>query len=139
MIDLELLDNEKAIRGIASRIQWYNPNWKSCEDYPYNTFTIRIGLSNGGDTELQKRSFAIRNPHLGLLFPAITIQAYLDEHQGNLLSWCVIKTVKLYDFIENHGWDHTMFVAGGNTMGIIKWIDIEKKGYKIIYHTGENK
>jgi len=100
------------MRPLASRVQ---AGWGRI-----NTFTIRYSLRSGARTEIDKRIDAIRD---GFLFPAITVQAYLDcpnkpggdylvsdgcrcvswvDHR--LLSAAHIDTVALYEFAD--AWRH---------------------------------
>jgi hypothetical protein len=78
------------MRGLASRVQWGKP---------YNTFSIRYALRSGGLTEYAKRRRAIEE---GYLFPALTVQAYLSEKHGQLLSAAVADTRELYEYIAEH-------------------------------------
>lgn len=85
-----------AIRGLASRVQWGAAR---------RTFTIRTRSQGGGETELEKRARAIANQENGHLFPHLTVQAYLDKKQGNLLCAAVIKTTDLIGratFLQKH-------------------------------------
>lgn len=96
------------MRPLASRVQ---AGWGRI-----NTFTIRYSLRSGARTEIDKRIDAIRD---GYLYPAITVQAYLDcprkpselfigwdgcrcpswlDHP--LLSAAHIDTVALYEFAD---------------------------------------
>lgn len=83
----QLLGNGLSMRGIASRVQWGRA-WK--------TFTIRYRTRNGNPTEWQKRSYAISHDQDGLLYPALTVQAYLDG--GELIDAAAVRTVHLYRF-----------------------------------------
>lgn len=82
----QLLTAPATVRGIASRVQWGN-----C----YKTFTIRVGLPTGGETEFQKRRYAIENKNDGHLYPHITIQAFLECRKGRFLAAAAIKTEDL--------------------------------------------
>ena len=79
------------LRGIASRVQW----WTN-----YQTFTVRISRPNGVLTEYIKRLMTITRRQEGFLYPYWTIQAYLDEPGGQLLSVGVAKSIELYPYIE---------------------------------------
>lgn len=74
------------MRGLASRVQWGEAR---------RTFTIRTRSKGRGETELEKRARAIENRENGHLFPHLTVQAYLDQRGGKLLSAAVIKTTDL--------------------------------------------
>ncbi|MCE1183393.1 MAG: hypothetical protein LWW81_13990 [Rhodocyclales bacterium] len=76
------------IRGMASRIQWRSR---------YDTFSIRFKLPSGQPTEFDKRKISIANKQYGHLFPHITVQAYLSEPGGGLLSCAAITTENLFE------------------------------------------
>ena len=91
-IDAWQLLNGKGIRGIASRVQWKENR---------ETFTIGFSFHGSQSTEYSKRLHAIKDEEdLGLLYPKLTIQAFLDDHNGNLLSACVINTKDLILEVE---------------------------------------
>lgn len=75
------------MRGLASRVQWGGR---------YDSFSIRYRLPSGQPTEFTKRLTSIHNKGKGYLFPHFTVQAYLDQHGGNLLSCAVIETEALF-------------------------------------------
>lgn len=125
-------DNKSCIRGIASRVQWYNPSWSS--PYPFNTFTIRYRTKTGRLAEYSKKMLAYKNIETkGYLFPAITIQAYMDKPRGNLWSWGAIYTRVLYSYIDKYGYEAEVPVLGGNSMVIVSWSKIKKQGYKVVW------
>ena len=87
-IDAWQIDRETPmIRGMASRIQWRTR---------HDTFTIRFKLPSGRPTEFDKRLNSIINKQHGHLYPHITVQAYLSEPGGSLLSCAAIETEKLF-------------------------------------------
>lgn len=75
------------MRGLASRVQWSNR---------YDTFSIRYRVPSGQPTEFAKRLTSIQNRDKGHLFPHFTVQAFLDQQGGNLLSCAVIETATLF-------------------------------------------
>jgi hypothetical protein len=79
----QVVKDNKAVRGIASRVQW---------GINYRSFSIRYTTPSGVETEFQKRRFALNNPEEGYLFPHLTVQAFLDEPGGQLLSVAAIPT-----------------------------------------------
>lgn len=93
-IDLWQIINGKGIRGIASRIQWGDTNWKS--------FTIRYKMPSGCETEYQKRTRALENKEW--LFPVYTCQAYITmpRREGSLLSCAVAKTEDIFGVLDSH-------------------------------------
>ncbi|WP_034298026.1 hypothetical protein [Herbaspirillum sp. RV1423] len=84
----QILYDTSSIRGIASRVQWGSR---------HDSFSIRIAVRSGNDTEFQKRLYAIRNRQEGPLYPHITIQAYLDRKNGSLQAAAAIKTIDLIE------------------------------------------
>lgn len=76
------------MRGLASRVQWGGR---------YDTFSIRYRLPSGQPTEFEKRLTSIANRDQGHLYPHFTVQAYLDQKGGNLLSCAVVETAALYE------------------------------------------
>jgi len=85
----QVTENPSGIRGIASRVQWVGGKKR------YDSFTIRTELASGNETEMQKRLRAINNPEEGCLYPHLTVQAFLNEKGGKLLSVAAIKTKEL--------------------------------------------
>lgn len=94
----QVLTSPGAMRGLASRVQW---------GHPYNSFTVRVALPSGADTEYHKRIRALENRELGYLYPHLTVQAYLDKRGGKLLSAAVVRTEALFKkarlLVENRG------------------------------------
>ena len=79
------------VQGIASRVQY---------GHVYRTFTVRESRPSGADTELAKRVRAILNPKEHYLFPAFTVQAYVERRRtGQLLYVCMVRTEELFRFI----------------------------------------
>jgi hypothetical protein len=84
----------KPSRGIASRVQW--PGKRR-----YDTFTARRSRSSGWETETAKRIAAVTDREAGWLYPAITIQAYVDEREPrSLISAAMVSTVDLYAYLQ---------------------------------------
>lgn len=79
----QIVQNNKAVRGIASRVQWGTD---------YQSFSIRYSTPSGVETEFQKRLRALNNPDEGYLFPHLTVQAFLDRQGGQILSVAAIPT-----------------------------------------------
>lgn len=84
---------DRAMRGIACRVQW---------EKDYRSFTVRTSRPNGTETEYQKRLTVIKRRDEGFIYPYWTIQAYLDQPGGTLLSAAVAKTAELYLWIEQY-------------------------------------
>lgn len=83
--------NIPMMRGLASRVQW-GSRW--------DTFSIRYRLPSGQRTEFEKRLTSIANRDHGHLYPHLTVQAYLDQKGGDLLSCAVVETTALYRIAE---------------------------------------
>jgi len=79
------------MRGIASRIQIAKKAW--------DTFTIRMSRDSGATTEFHKRQIAIHG-NRGWSYPHVTVQAYLREWDGPVLSIGIAKTEDIIDYIE---------------------------------------
>jgi len=113
-IDLIVL-RDKALRGVASRVQWGN-NW--------DTFTIRYKRHTGSKTEYEKR---IENIENGEFYPALTLQAYLNNRNENkLLSLGVIRTKDLYELTQTHK-ELFKMRKSDNEFKFISWSDIKNK------------
>lgn len=85
---LQVQYSPTAMRGLASRVQW---------GVRHDSFTIRTRLPSGQETEFHKRLRAIRNRDEGHLYPHLTIQAFLSERRGTLLSAAAIRTLELIE------------------------------------------
>ena len=122
----QVLGNNEGVRGIASRVQPSGRAW--------NTFTIRRHLKSGHETEFHKRIRAIFMPEKGLLFPTITIQAYMGVgYSLPVLSIGIIRTKDLYlSLLLNYERWEVKPVAGGNSMMVLPWGDIVKIDDKIM-------
>lgn len=85
---MQILPGRIGMRGIASRIQWGDRDWGS--------FTLRDSRGNGEKTEIEKRMYVIDHPEQRLLFPPLTVQAYISERRtGHLLSAALAHTEEL--------------------------------------------
>ncbi len=129
----QVLSNKMGIRGIASRVQWCypdHPGWSERGVFPWNTFTIRWSLRNGGATEIDKRLYAIDHPKLGLILPALTIQTYIWERggSGRLASVAAVRTRDLFITARDysHEW-HESLAPGGNKFRAVKWSALQKR------------
>jgi|SRR5262245_34891395 len=87
------------VRGIAQRCQQKPENLKRERDYPYNTFTIRNKRESGMTTENEKRRLALEED--GGLYPAITVQAYLETKTGPWMTIGFAKTRELYKWKDD--------------------------------------
>ncbi len=120
-----VFDNSMGIRGIASRVQpRYNGN-KEARGFGkdgYRTFTVRAQTKCGRRTEEHKRIFALMADRDSVLFPWMTIQAYVERYDGPLLSLAAIGTRDLFTaYFPLKETFRMQPVEGGNTMRIIPW------------------
>lgn len=101
----QVVGNRIGMRSIASRVQW-GPDRK--------TFSIRYRKPSGAETEYEKRLAAIKHPELGLTYPHLTVQAFLDSRGGKVLSAAAITTQHLILQAEKLlGWGR--MADGGDT------------------------
>lgn len=88
-----VVEDEGIVRGIASRVQAGDIDWRS--------FTVRCRRLNGEKTEFEKRMKAIKEWRQGVIFPALTVHAYVQDYRnGPLLSVAMVYTVDLYEYLE---------------------------------------
>lgn len=120
--------NNKSMRGIASRIQ-YNTGKAG---YPYNTFSIRTARPNS-PTEYEKRLECILS-NRGLVYPHLTVQAYLDASKQAVQSVAVCRTKDLFLYVDFRGL--AMFrqirnTDGSSTFIVVKWSEMVENGVHI--------
>ena len=82
----------RGLIGIAARVQWLE---KGVD--PYDSYTIRIKRDTGAVSELEKRLTSIKED---MLYPQLTVQAYLEKDTSKVISVGIIKTKDLFDHIE---------------------------------------
>ncbi|KMM74985.1 hypothetical protein ACP93_13450 [Xanthomonas sp. NCPPB 1128] len=82
----QVVGNRIGMRSIASRVQWGQDR---------RTFSIRYRKPSGAGTEYEKRLAAIKQPELGLSYPHLTVQAFLDTRGGRVFSVAAITTQHL--------------------------------------------
>ena len=109
-------------RGIASRVQFGNRNWR--------TFTIRQARDSGGKTEYQKRMEAI---HSGgqFLYPYLTVQAYADTTGKQLLGCAVASTDEIFKAISDNR--YTIRRTSNASFYVIKYEDVYKCNFADFY------
>lgn len=83
----------RLVWGVASRVQEI---WDGCK--PFNTFTVRKSRASGVKTEYEKRKDAIRS---GGVYPYLTLQAYVNDKTGALMSLAVVRTEDLMKYVES--------------------------------------
>ncbi len=127
----QLFNNKKGMRGLASRIQWAPKQSKINASLlpwqPYASFTIRKHRTTGAETEWTKRKRALDNIKSGVIFPGLTIQAYVDvPRTGNLLYACAVRTSDLFEFATEGfigtAWESKINPDDGNEFAIF-WVD----------------
>lgn len=118
-----VMGDRNGIRGIASRVQW---------GVDYRTFTVRWKLASGNKTEWDKRMYAIAHPELGLITPAVTVQAYIDKRGGSLLSAGIVRTTDLFKAAAeiDDKWK-TRSAPDGNRFRYINWSTLISCGYRV--------
>ena len=122
-IDAWHINTDEGIRGIASRVQVGPKDWRS--------FTIRYSRRSGAETEYGKRLRAIHGQPAQWIFPYLTVQAYLADWTGPLLSAAVARTSDIIKCIEN-GWCSEQPNKDGNSIfKIIFWADMTKHGFRL--------
>lgn len=140
--------DDDGVIGIANRVQWEHLDWtdKKINIYRknkgYRTFTIRLARYKKNPTngklylkktmqEYQKRIIAIKK---GYNSPIFTIQSYFsDKYSRELLSFCIIKTRDLFQFIEagkqiyDDKQSYDYYIEGTDKRGIAHFIVVEWK------------
>jgi hypothetical protein len=94
-VDSWNVKHDDIVRGVASRVQYLG---SLPYDTPPDTFTIRKERQSGVKTEFQKRLYAIRKDGL---YPHWTVQAYVDEPGGELLSVGRVRTKDLIEHVQD--------------------------------------
>jgi hypothetical protein len=119
------------MRGIASRVQWLypdNPKW--ADRWPWRTVTVRQHTRAGGVTEYEKRLAAIHGRR-GLLFPSLTVQAYLREKgSGPLDAAAIVWTEDLIRHIDEHG-GRSIPCSDGQVMLSVSWGYMIRAGVRV--------
>lgn len=129
-VDAFQLVNNK-LRSVALRMQ-------KCQGKKWNTFTIRYTRSSGAKTEYKKRLEAILSGR-GFLYPYLTIQAYYDETKKELLSFGVVKTEDLYNYVSMNLPKITKRTnkQDGNVMLVISFSELQKRGVNVLIYDNE--
>lgn len=113
------------LRGIASRV-----SRTRC----WRTFTLRWSRASGTRTEFSKRLEALTTDK-GLLYPYLTVHAYLNPHvEGHLLGVGIVKTRDLIFFVRDgvEGVDYEVKpVCDGNNFVSVAWDRLAEKGAPI--------
>lgn len=120
-------DSLGVMRGVATRVQWIRPGMT-----PYNTFTVRVKRPSGSMTEKDKRIRAILNDGYGILYPNLTIQAYLRDQSDDLLSVGVVLTKDLFTCVQKHPSGQFKYAGnGGEKFEIYPFNYLQKHGYRV--------
>ncbi len=121
----QVCDDTGTMRGIASRVQF---------GAAYDSFTVRFSRASGATTEFEKRVETLLDQNAGWLFPALTIQAYIDRRGGSELQHaCMTATRDLFRYILEHNGGRNMRrnPQDGN-MFIVVWCkDLEAAGFRV--------
>ncbi len=122
-IDLWYFNPKYGIRGVASRIQFGNKNWR--------TFTVRKNRESQVSTEYEKRSQAIKKEWL---YPILTIQGYFNEQNNTVLGFAIAKTTDILWMIDN-GY-YYLRKTGIEQIGqaefyVVKWDEMKGKNLNI--------
>lgn len=96
-IDAWQLLPDGQMRGIAARVQ-LTPRHKP--DVSYSSFTVRLARDTGAKTEFEKRYEAIHSGR-GLIYPHLTVQAYVKERCGPVVNVGICRTIDLIAYIQD--------------------------------------
>lgn len=112
------------LRGIQQRTQPYGKCWE--------TFTLNRDTGAGATVEAQKRKWQIDRRGIGIIYPALTIQAYLSKDHAEFLGAAAIDTEILYGYLwtrkEGDGWYRKQAEDDGATFTVVKWDALLKAG-----------
>lgn len=123
------LADDGGMRGIASRVQWLDPRFAA--SWPWRTFTIRRSLASGRPTEWHKRLEAVMDQDRGLLYPHLTIQAYLRAKVvGPVDSVGVVRTEDLVRYVDDNRC-RIRKTRSGETFFVIGWDELRCRGVRI--------
>lgn len=137
-----VISNGMGMTGIASRVQWRFRNGDRSRPAftgdGYATFTIRWHTAHGGKTEIDKRSYAIMKDHGDVLYPAWTVQAYMEEPKGEFLSGAIIKTRELILAAIKYGDRFPLKPApGGNMFKAFPWSWLNGQASSLVVINGD--
>lgn len=122
-IDAWVVQQDRHIFGLASRVQAMRPEWNN--GLPWNTFTIRTQRPSGEPTEYQKREEQISTA--GSLYPRWTCQAYTNAEMTGLLTAAVALTQDVIAAVRlGKGYDQRAY--SGEKFRVIPWGDLWKAG-----------
>jgi len=124
----QVYENDKAMRGIASRVQY--DNGKTA--YPYDTFSIRKSRPHS-QTEYEKRLAAILSDR-GFVYPHLTVQAYLDAMKQCIVSVAVCRTKDLFLYVDMMGVSSFREIPntdGSSTFIAVKWSQLVSDGVRV--------
>ncbi len=131
------LADDGGMRGVASRVQWFDGRFAS--RWPWRTFTVRRSLPSGRPTEYDKRLAALRESHLGLLYPHLTVQAYVHSKvAGPVDSVGIVRTFDLIDHISETSCQ-VRRAPTGQTFYVVPWDDLRSAGVRIGEWVPESK
>ena len=128
-VDAWYIDNEKGIRGIASRCFNANKDWRK----EWASFTIRLSRGTKNKTEYLK---LVESLEEGWLYPYWTIQAYINHESKRLVAFAIAKTEDVLDMIEKGKCEERKtkhLKTGESSFYVIKWQEMRDAGYKIYF------
>lgn len=101
-IDGYQIIGKQGMRGLASRVQYVEPDSNITYELSRTgfTFTLRLGRASGAQTEYEKRLNAIASDR-GLLLPHLTVHSYFTLDGERLLGVAVVKTRDLFFHTED--------------------------------------
>ena len=131
-IDLWVINDDKGITGLASRIQWGARAW--------NSFTVRRTRATGTATEWEKRRTAMASQGQ-YIYPYWSCQAYVTVRPsrvngrlmscGQLLSVGLARTEDIFDHLERTPVTHRETHSDGNTFFVAWWGQMQGAGYPV--------
>jgi len=124
----QVFEDDKAMRGIASRIQYDTKK----SGYPYNTFSIRKSRPVSA-TEYEKRLASVLSDR-GLVYPHLTVQAYLDDKKCSVLSVAACRTKDLFLYVDMKGIQSFLEIMNADrssTFIAVKWSQMIGDGVKV--------
>ena len=138
-IDLWVINDDKGITGLASRIQWGARAW--------NSFTVRRTRVTGAATEWEKRRTAMASQGQ-YIYPYWSCQAYITVRPnrvngrlascGQLLSMGLARTEDIFDYLEHAQVAHRETHSDGNTFFVAWWNQMQGAGYCVNTWAKEN-
>jgi hypothetical protein len=129
-------DGKRFLRGIACRVQWDSGH----PAYPFDSFTIRCDIG-GGLTEYHKRKASVEHADKGMLYPHLTVQAYLGPRDTPiLLQYAVVHTVALIQVCSDVNIENRKPMRNpqdGNLFWPVWWREIPDEHIRVWKYTND--